>query len=50
MKTLGKTKPGIMAVADDYGLGASRGIQAALARLKVSPAAVTSYAPSDART
>jgi branched-chain amino acid transport system substrate-binding protein len=47
VKTLGKTKPGIMAVADDYGLGASKGIQAALAKLKVSPAAVTSYAPSD---
>ena len=47
VKTLGKTKPGIMAVADDYGLGASKGIQAALAELKVSPVAVTSYAPSD---
>src|SRR6202022_5198275 len=30
-----------------YGLGASRGIQASLAKLKVAPAAVTSYAPSD---
>jgi branched-chain amino acid transport system substrate-binding protein len=47
VKTLGKTKPGIMAVADDYGLGASKGIQAALAKLGVSPGAVTSYAPSD---
>src|SRR5712672_3841493 len=47
VKTLGKTKPGIMAVADDYGLGASKGIQSALAKLKVSPAAVASYAPSD---
>jgi branched-chain amino acid transport system substrate-binding protein len=47
VKSLGKTKPGIMAVADDYGLGASRGIQASLAKLKVSPVAVTSYAPSD---
>jgi len=36
-----------MAVADDYGLGASRGIQASLAKLKVAPVAVTSYAPSD---
>ena len=35
VKSLGKTKPGIMAVADDYGLGASKGIQAALAKLKV---------------
>src|SRR6266404_5431810 len=40
-------KPVIMAVADDYGLGASKGIQAALAKLGVSPAAITSYAPSD---
>jgi branched-chain amino acid transport system substrate-binding protein len=47
VKTLGKTKPGIMAVADDYGLGASKGIQAALAKLNVSSVAVTSYAPSD---
>jgi branched-chain amino acid transport system substrate-binding protein len=47
VKSLGKTKPGIMAVADDYGLGASKGIQATLARLKVAPVAVTSYAPSD---
>jgi branched-chain amino acid transport system substrate-binding protein len=47
VKSLGKTKPGIMAVADDYGLGASKGIQAALAKLGVSPVAVTSYAPSD---
>jgi branched-chain amino acid transport system substrate-binding protein len=47
VKSLGKTKPGIMAVADDYGLGASKGIQASLAKLKVDPVAVTSYAPSD---
>ena len=47
VKTLGKTKPGIMAVADDYGLGASKGIQAALTKLNATPAAVTSYAPSD---
>jgi branched-chain amino acid transport system substrate-binding protein len=47
VKSLGKTKPGIIAVADDYGLGASRGIQASLAKLKVMPVAVTSYAPSD---
>src|SRR5471032_685871 len=45
--SLGKTKPGIMAVADDYGLGASKGIQAALTELKAAPAAVSSYAPSD---
>jgi branched-chain amino acid transport system substrate-binding protein len=41
------TKPGIMVVADDYGLGASKGIQAALAALNVAPVAVASYAPSD---
>jgi branched-chain amino acid transport system substrate-binding protein len=47
VKSLGKTKPGIIAVADDYGLGASKGIQASLAKLNVTPVAVTSYAPSD---
>jgi branched-chain amino acid transport system substrate-binding protein len=47
VKSLKKTKPGIIAVADDYGLGASKGIQAALAKLNVAPVAVTSYAPSD---
>ena len=47
VKTLSKTKPGIIAVADDYGLGASRGIQASLAKLNANPVAVTSYAPSD---
>jgi branched-chain amino acid transport system substrate-binding protein len=47
VKSLGKTKPGIMAVADDYGLGATKGIQASLAKLNVAPVAVTSYAPSD---
>jgi branched-chain amino acid transport system substrate-binding protein len=47
VKSLGKTKPGIMSVADDFGLGASKGIQAALAKLGVSPVAITSYAPSD---
>jgi branched-chain amino acid transport system substrate-binding protein len=47
VKSLGKTRPGIIAVADDYGLGASRGIQASLAKLKITPVAVTSYAPSD---
>jgi branched-chain amino acid transport system substrate-binding protein len=47
VKSLGKSKPGIIAVADDYGLGASRGIQDSLAKLNVAPVAVTSYAPSD---
>jgi branched-chain amino acid transport system substrate-binding protein len=47
VKTLKKTKPGIIAVADDYGLGASRGIQSSLAKLNATAVAVTSYAPSD---
>jgi branched-chain amino acid transport system substrate-binding protein len=47
VKSLGKTKPGIIAVADDYGLGASRGIQATLVKLNAPAVAVTSYAPSD---
>jgi branched-chain amino acid transport system substrate-binding protein len=47
VKSLGKTKPGIMSVADDYGLGASKGIQAALSKLGITPVAITSYAPSD---
>ena len=47
VKSLGKTKPGILAVADDYGLGASKGIQASLAKLNITPVAVASYAPSD---
>ncbi|SEI17063.1 ABC transporter substrate-binding protein [Tardiphaga sp. OK245] len=47
VKSLKKTKPGILVVADDYGLGASKGIQAALAKLNVTPAATASYAPSD---
>lgn len=45
--TLNKKKPGIIAVADDYGLGASRGIQESLSKLNVTPVAVASYAPSD---
>ena len=45
--TLAFKKPAIMAVADDYGLGASKGIQATLASLNITPSAITSYAPSD---
>jgi branched-chain amino acid transport system substrate-binding protein len=47
VKSMKKTKPGILVVADDYGLGASKGIQAALGKLGVTPVAVASYAPSD---
>jgi branched-chain amino acid transport system substrate-binding protein len=45
--TLGKKKPGIIAVADDYGLGASKGMVETLTKLGTTPVAVTSYAPSD---
>jgi branched-chain amino acid transport system substrate-binding protein len=45
--TLGKKKPGIIAVADDFGLGASKGIQATLAAMGITAVAVTSYAPTD---
>lgn len=47
VSTLGKKKPAIMAVADDYGLGASKGIQDTLAKLSITPAVISSYAPSD---
>jgi branched-chain amino acid transport system substrate-binding protein len=47
VSTLGKKKPAILSVADDYGLGASKGIQDTLAKLSVTPAAIGSYAPSD---
>jgi branched-chain amino acid transport system substrate-binding protein len=47
VETLGKKKPGIIAVGDDYGLGASKGIQATLEALGVAPAAAASYAPTD---
>jgi branched-chain amino acid transport system substrate-binding protein len=47
VKSMKKTKPGILVVADDYGLGASKGIQAALGKLGVTAVAVASYAPSD---
>jgi branched-chain amino acid transport system substrate-binding protein len=45
--TLGKKKPAILVVADDYGLGASKGIQETLEKLSVKPVAISSYAPSD---
>jgi branched-chain amino acid transport system substrate-binding protein len=47
VETLGAKRPAIIAVADDYGLGASKGFQEAFAQLHVSPVAVESYAPSD---
>ena len=37
VQTLKKGKPAILAVADDYGLGASKGLQAAFDKLGVKP-------------
>lgn len=47
VQTLKKSKPAILAVADDYGLGASKGLQAAFDKLGVKPAAVESYGLND---
>jgi branched-chain amino acid transport system substrate-binding protein len=47
VEKLGKKKPGILVVADDYGLGASRGIQATLEKLGTPAVVAASYAPSD---
>jgi branched-chain amino acid transport system substrate-binding protein len=47
VESMKRTKPAILAVADDYGLGASKGMQATLASLKIKPVAVASYAPTD---
>ena len=47
IETLKKTKPAILVVADDYGLGASKGLQAAFDKLGVKPVAVESYGLND---
>ncbi len=47
VKTMGLKKPGLIVVGDDYGLGASKGMQATFASLGITPVAVTSYAPTD---
>ncbi|MBC7799280.1 MAG: ABC transporter substrate-binding protein, partial [Gemmatimonadaceae bacterium] len=47
VQTMGAKKPGIIAVADDYGLGASRGMQATLTALGAPAVSATSYAPTD---
>jgi branched-chain amino acid transport system substrate-binding protein len=47
VQTLKKSKPAILAVADDYGLGASKGLQAAFDKLGIKPAAVESYGLND---
>lgn len=47
VKTLKKTKPAILAVADDYGLAASKAMQATFAKIGVKPVAIESYGPTD---
>ena len=47
VQAIGAKKPGIIAVADDFGLGASRGMQATLTALGTPAVAATSYAPTD---
>ncbi|MBP7668308.1 MAG: ABC transporter substrate-binding protein [Burkholderiaceae bacterium] len=47
VQTLKKSKPAILAVADDYGLGASKGLQAAFDKLGIKAAAVESYGLND---
>ncbi len=45
--TLGMRKPGVMAVADDFGLGASHDIVENLNKLGIAPVAVESYGRLD---
>jgi branched-chain amino acid transport system substrate-binding protein len=47
VETLKKAKPAIIAVADDYGLAASKGIQARFDALKIKPVAVETYGLND---
>lgn len=47
VETLKKSKPAIISVSDDYGLGASKGLQAQFDKLKVKPVAVESYGLND---
>lgn len=47
VETMKKTRPAIIAVSDDYGLGASKGLQAAFDKLKIKPVAVESYGLTD---
>ena len=42
-----KLKPALMAVADDFGLGAIKNIRAEMDKLKVVPTATETYAPTD---
>lgn len=45
--TLKKQRPAILTVSDDYGLGASKALQAVFDKLKVKPVAVESYGLND---
>jgi branched-chain amino acid transport system substrate-binding protein len=47
VNTLKKTKPATLVVADDFGLGAQKGINATFEKLGVKTVANESYAPSD---
>ncbi len=47
VETMKKTRPAILTVSDDYGLGASKGLQATFDRLKVKPVTVESYGLND---
>jgi branched-chain amino acid transport system substrate-binding protein len=47
IETMKKAKPAILTVSDDYGLGASKGLQATFERLKIKPVAVESYGLND---
>jgi branched-chain amino acid transport system substrate-binding protein len=47
VETLKKSKPAILTVSDDYGLGAAKGLQAQFEKLKIKPVAVESYGLND---
>ena len=47
VETLKYQHPAILTVSDDYGLGASKGLQAAFEKFKVKPVAVESYGLAD---
>jgi branched-chain amino acid transport system substrate-binding protein len=46
-ETLKKTRPAILTVSDDYGLGAAKGLVAMFESLKLKPVAVESYGGAD---
>jgi branched-chain amino acid transport system substrate-binding protein len=47
VNTLKKTKPAILVVADDFGLGAQKAMVETFTKLGVPPVALASYAPTD---